>query len=105
MPDPNAPNPVTGANPVAETSAPALSQAGNPPTTVDPANPGAMKFQLLLAIATIALGAIPSLIPGLGVAVDLGEELIKIIQKARAAYQLHAGEPLDPSLIKPETEI
>ena len=102
MPDPNAPNPVTGANPVTEAPTPNASQAGNPPTTLDP---GPSKFQLLLEIATAALGAVATAIPGLAVDINLGEELIKIIQKARAAYQLHTGQPLDPSLIKPETEI
>lgn len=66
---------------------------------------GNTKLQLVLEmlqlVSSIALGFLPG---GGAIAQGLTIEqaIAKAIQKGLAVYQLHAGEPLDPSLIKPE---
>lgn len=74
-------------------------------TTPVPPAPAPSKWDIFLSIGQIVLGVLGSLIPGAAVAFDAGEAALQIAQKAAAAYQLHTGQPMDPTLIQPEAPI
>lgn len=58
----------------------------------------------ILAIARLSL-SLAELVLEDNETVELGGELLKIIQKAVIAYESHTGEPIDPSLIRPITPL
>lgn len=82
-----------------------MSTNPNPPTPAPAPAPAANKWQLFIEIAEIALGVVKGAVPGLGVGLGVAEAAIQIAQKAQAAYALHVGQPMDPSLIKLESPI
>jgi hypothetical protein len=60
-----------------------------------------MNPDIALLIAQLALSLVPGTQPETAVTLAL----VKIIQSARQAYELHTGQPLDESLIQPEETI
>jgi hypothetical protein len=66
-----------------------------------------MDLEAILMIAETGIGIAKQINAGTVVAKDaaIAEQLLKIIQAGKAAYEAHTGEPLDESLIQPEEEV
>ena len=62
-----------------------------------------MNVKLVLQIADLALSAAERHLVGTSKHdLAVGETLLEIIRKGVEVYEQHTGEPLDPSMIKPE---
>jgi hypothetical protein len=65
-----------------------------------------MNADLVFEIVDLALSLAESQVHGTtSTDLTVAQTLVQIAQKSSAAYQQHTGEPLDPSLIKPEATI
>ena len=60
-----------------------------------------MTENLILQLIEVAIALAQSqLAPG-----DAANTLVGVVQRAVSAYETNMGQPLDPSLIKPEAEL
>lgn len=64
-----------------------------------------MNLNLMVEIARVAISIVNTHLEGTDLDIPIKTRLLEILQKAIQAYGQHAGEPLDPSLIKVEEPI
>jgi hypothetical protein len=61
-----------------------------------------MNTTLIFEILQLSISLAQSVTSGTATPDVTAQSLLDIVQKGSQAYQQHTGEPLDPSLIKPE---
>jgi hypothetical protein len=65
-----------------------------------------MNTTLVFEILQLAVGLTQSHVSGTTAGkIAVTQTLLDIVQKGTAAYQQHTGQPLDQTLIKPETTL